>query len=107
MEKQQVVLGRLIGTQSQRDAIHIAVAPVFAGERLEPGERIGFVDPRFQERVRSVKRDFHIKPIGIVDPFLSHPVEEGEWFYMLLYPNTITSLRHEWSHPAFNEGESK
>jgi hypothetical protein len=36
-------LGRLIGGDNvQRDAVHIAVAPVIAGETLKPGTRIGF-----------------------------------------------------------------
>jgi hypothetical protein len=35
-------VGELIAPGSQRDAIHIAVAPVVAMERLEPGQTIGF-----------------------------------------------------------------
>ena len=40
-------------------------------------------------------------PVGIVDPFLKEPVEPGERFYIFLFPNTVTGLRHVWTHPAF------
>lgn len=92
-------LGKLIDPKSnqQRDAIHIAVAPVIARQRLTPGKPIGFE----QDSTTYVYGSTH-KAIGIVDPFLKGPVYNGEHFWMFLFPNTITSLRHDWTHPAFD-----
>lgn len=92
-----VKLGQFIDESQQRDAIHIAVAPVVAGEKLAPGQDIGFIaSDRLTVGVSK-------EPIGIVDPFLKSLVFPGQRFWMLLYPQTITSLRHDWTHPAFSD----
>ena len=89
-------LGKLIEDENeQRDAIHIAVAPVVAGEIMAPGTRIGLVGG--SSETVGIDADH----IGIVDPFLSGAVFKGDRFWMFLFPNTITSLRHDWTHPAF------
>jgi hypothetical protein len=90
-------LGQLLEGEQFRDAIHIAVAPVVAGKGrvLHPGDHIGFV----ADDCETVQRCDN--PIGIVDPFLDTRVLPGERFWMFLYPQTITSLRHDWTHPAF------
>lgn len=96
-------LGELIDQSNERyrDAIHIAIAPVIAGEELHPGAHIGFTDADKNEA------GYCKKPIGVVDPFLSKKVKKGEEFWMLLHPQTITSLRHEWTHPAFQTNHPK
>lgn len=99
----ETTLGKLINQTTSRDAIHIAVAPVKATCTLKPGQHIGFVDNTNQNVGYTdgiIPRT--IKFIGIVDPFLTEPVKENEWFYMLLYPKTITGLKHVWTHPEFH-----
>ena len=91
----EVKLGQILIGENNRDAIHIAIAPVVASEPLRPGQRVGFVNDG------SVIVGQSRNPIGIIDPFLSADVQRGEQCWMFLLPNTITSLRHEWTHPAF------
>jgi hypothetical protein len=85
-------LGTIIDDTQKRDAIHIAVLPVVAGERLHAGQDIGVEDGKALTKA---------KHHGIVDPFVKGPIQEGQRFWMLLYPRMVTSLRHVWSHPAF------
>ena len=93
------ILGKLIDdfAGANRDAIHIAVAPVHVAEEIEPGSPVGLcgVDRR------SVKASPWSKAVGILDPFLQAAARRGQHAWMLLLPNTITSLRHEWTHWAF------
>lgn len=95
-------LGQIITTPQQRDAIHIAVAPVVAGAYLSRGAQIGFAHGSSTIVLRK-EACYGCEPVGIVDPFLSdHGVEKGQQFWMFLFPGTITGLRHEWAHPAFD-----
>lgn len=100
-----VKLGQLVDASQKRDAIHIAIAPVVATERLFPSQDIGFVEDGNVEKVGACKEK-PSKWLGIVDPFLKGPVFPDERFLMFLYPNTITSLRHDWTHPAFAQSEA-
>lgn len=88
-------LGTIIDETAGRDAIHLAVEPVIAGEDLYAGENIGIRDGKAYSVVS--------KHLGIVDPFLKEKVKEGEMFWLVVYPRQITSLRHVWSHPDFPE----
>lgn len=111
-DQSKLGLGQIITTEQHRDAIHVAVAPVKAAHVLVAAEHV---------EIRPDGTAFRgTKPIGIVDPFLRRAVEPDETFWLFLYPGTITSLRHEWAHPAFTghpesspatpldpEGESK
>jgi hypothetical protein len=85
-------LGRLITSPQERDAVHVAVAPVEAGALLRPGQHVGVVDGK------AVTDEPHV---GVVDPFLKQPVDIGDRCWLFLYPGSIASLRHLWSHSAF------
>lgn len=92
-----IVLGELAVGPMKRDAVHVAVATMIASERLSPGQpveviREGIAGPA--DRASAV---------GVVDPFLRVAVPAGARFVMCLYPGTVTGLRHEWSHPDFED----
>lgn len=87
-------LGTIIDETQKRDAIHLAVDPVVAGERLRPGDHISVKDGI------ATATDVGAG-LGIVDPFLSAPVKKGERFWFVMYPRQVRSLRHVWSHPQF------
>ncbi len=90
-------LGHLVDDgERRRDAIHVAIAPVTAATELLPGQHVGFVRAGDTDTVGESET-----PVGVVDPFLTAPVRAGQRFWLCLYPNTITGLRHIWSHPAF------
>lgn len=92
-------LGKLINdrTKKERDAIHIAIAPMVAGQDLNPGQHITLKSKGSNIAVAAKKG------IGIVDPFLKTTVAKGQEFWMCLYPNTIKSLKHVWEHDEFVE----
>lgn len=83
-------LGKLVSeNEHRRDAIHIAMAPVTAPTQLVPGQHV------------DANGNPDGKHVGIVDPFLTKPIKAGERFWLCLYPDTVTGIRHIWSHPAF------
>lgn len=95
-----IKLGKLIEkTGEERDAIHIAIAPMVAAHELAPADHVGIL-----EDGRAGGCD---KPIGIVDPFLKDSVREGQSFWLCLYQGTVTGMKHHWVHPAFEENSVK
>ena len=86
-------VGKLIEGPAFRDAIHVAIAPVIAAFKLHANDDVG-IDKNGEATTAGPH-------IGKVDPFLKTPVMKGEGFWLFLYPNTVTSLRHAWTHPSF------
>lgn len=90
-----VTLGKLVEGNPGRDAIHVAVIPMVAGEDLLVAQPVKLIQSKaFDHGIEGA--------IGIVDPFLKKTVKTGQKFWLCLYPKTVTSLRHEWVHPAFD-----
>lgn len=42
-DQSKLGIGQIIATEQFRDAIHVAVAPVVAGEQLHPGDHVGLL----------------------------------------------------------------
>jgi uncharacterized protein (TIGR02996 family) len=95
-------LGFLIpeGKEAVRDAVHVAVLPVIAGEDLK-----GHCSLRLGADGKAYSTVTGQGLIGIVDPFLSHwgeiTIKKGERFWMFMLPNSVTNLRHTWTHSEF------
>lgn len=93
-----VVLGEKPMAGDERDAIHVAVVPMVASEMLRPGQRVGVLDGELAGPSEDV--------VGVVDPYLTDVVFKGERFWLCLLPNTVTGMRHHWSHPVFSAAET-
>lgn len=95
-------IGRLIGAGEQRDAIHVAVLPMEAGQVMSRGTYVTI------ENGKAVAVGDPGNALGIVDPYLGFEggqkyVSPGEWFWLCILPRRTTSLRHAWSHPAIDD----
>lgn len=98
-----VTLGNLITGEAERDAIHVAVVPLVAGETLRVGEKFRLAHGSTEVAMRGdYEVDGNNPPIGIVDPFLDgYHVTEGQRFWGMLFQNTVTGMRHHWQNPSF------
>ncbi len=95
-------IGKIIPQEAQafRDAIHIAILPCTAGTDLPVGAHVGLVPWAEYVSGKDPVIGWCDDPFGVVDPFLKEGVKAGERFFLWIYPDTITSLRHVWSLPA-------
>lgn len=93
-EATQDLIGKVLDASAQRDAIHIAVAPVVALRTCQPGAPIGLTDGKADPLAEQL--------IGIADPFLKAPAKPGQRLFLFLYPNTATGLRHVYTHPVLD-----
>lgn len=98
-EQTQQAIGKILTGSEQKDAIHFAVAPVVAAHSLRPGDHVGLNADGEADNLTG-------NDIGVIDPFLKEPVRRGQRCWLFLYPNTITALRHNWTHPAFSDVSS-
>ena len=95
-------LGMIHDREEHRDAIHLGVEPVEAGEHINPSEDIGIgPDGKAYCAVDSNVYS-NIKALGIADPFITRSINPGEKFWLVVYPRKITSLRHVWTHNDFD-----
>lgn len=100
-------LGTKIDENQKRDAIHLAVEPVIAGEPLWPAQDVWLYQGKAYHGVPTGCSPSDVKHLGIVDPFIKGYVDKDQRFWLVVYPRQITSLRHVWAHPDFPEMEGE
>lgn len=94
-------IGTILDDTAEKDAVHFAVLPVISDDDyLFAGTRVRFVTGS-NTHVKALRGNY-TKGIGVVDPFLTEEINKGDRFYVFMIPGTITSLRHEWTHPALD-----
>lgn len=101
MNAENLHIGSLITTPQQRDAIHIAVVPVEVSQQIwrPAGTAVRFVGTS----KTLVERAEDGGMVGVLDPFLTvDAVGAGQRAWLFLLPGSITSLRHDWTHPALD-----
>ena len=98
------LLGKKITSQVYRDAIHLAVVPCVAGHDIKVGQQVGIYTDLSKSKEGYYIAGLHTQQkVGIVDPFLKENISKGEVFWLYLFPGSVTSLRHHWEHPAFED----
>ena len=90
-----IQLGKEPLVDAKRDAVHVAIVPLVATERMFGGHPFTIVD----DKVRAC--GFH-ESIGSVDPFI-YEVQKGQRFWAILKPGTAKNLRHDWDCPELDQ----
>lgn len=94
-------IGSILPYDRQRDAVHIAIISAVADEPLKAGQPVWVRDGRARARVDGGHA------YAVIDPFLIGGVKQGERCWLFLSPGSITSLRHDWTHPFFPHVEQR
>jgi len=90
MINKTITLGRNPTEVGVKDAIHVAIVSVRAGESLHPGRRVTLNEHR--EAVNDAKG------IGVADPFLKSRIKKGDNLWILMDASQIANVQHTWDH---------
>lgn len=92
------VLGREPEVFGEKDAVHVPIVSVRAGQYLIPGLPCS-LDGRGEAQLNK------INPIGIIDPFRQSDIEKGQLCWLLLYPHIVIDVKHTWKMAEEQEFE--
>lgn len=86
-------------TTGVRDAIHVAVVSLRSSADMNPGQAVTWHEKGISVKPCSITD----VEIGIVNPFIRGGVGRFENVWIMLFPNSVTGMTHNWSHPEFDE----
>lgn len=81
-----------------RDATHIPIIVVVAGDIISPAEDIRLEKPGDEDGLFVAFPSTVGNRVGVADPFLSVDVHPGQMFYCWLKPESTKKLWHQWTH---------
>ena len=103
----EINLSEVNPTPRPRDAIHVAVVQVIAGDPdLTPGQRVVILGTKGGlPVVYAWGPHSRVPSDGVVSPFIymDRFIKKGDVFWMIMNPSSVTDLRHAWSHAAVPE----
>jgi hypothetical protein len=82
------VLGKAPFDLGTKDAIHVAIVAVRAGQLVQPGQRCGLNEHR-----EAVPNE---KGVGVADPFVKGPILTGTSFWLLMAQDEVPNVQHVW-----------
>ena len=91
-------VGELIYGWANRDITHIAIMPVTVLFACAPGQHVHAHGIFAYE-----PDDMYKAKNAIIDPYLESSLMQGDKCYVFLYPDSITSLSHNWTHPDIDD----
>lgn len=107
-DTQELIGQKLNGVNHHgKDAIHVAVLSVIINEdNLKAGDHLGIAGYSDKGVLveKNIDPDNHI---GILDPFLKDCPQKGDSVYLFLFPNTVTDMVHQWTHPVVDKPSGK
>lgn len=92
---------KIVG-HAERDAIHVAVVPLIVGEKYM---RAGQLFRLRHNTHIALSAHTEEDAVGVISPFLTEFIKEGDQVWGLLWPNSVTGMRHHWFHPMFDEAQ--
>lgn len=99
-------LGTIHTKNEERDAVHLAVFQVTLGRDIPAYENTRAPYLTIKEDGLAYPVNNRNDAIGILDPFIDRikqglVIPMGSKVWLVLFPGMITSLRHVWEHPSF------
>ena len=89
------LLGKAPFDLGEKDAIHVAIVSVRAGQVISPGQGV-----KLNEYNEAIPCNGRKGRLGVADPFRYSGIARGEYFWLLLSQDAVPNVKHVWEHES-------